>query len=120
MTDNPDTIEAPGQWADQAACKGKTDLFFVNRGDTQQMLNAKAICQQCPVLDNCRDYVLYHPERFGIWAGMTEKDRRHYRLEHGIKLPAAQHGTVTRYNSGCRCQPCRTSYNSIHRITRNR
>jgi hypothetical protein len=51
---------------------------------------------------------------------MTEKDRRQYRLDHGIKLPAAQHGTRTRYNSGCRCLPCRTVYNSILRIDRNR
>jgi hypothetical protein len=46
---------------------------------------------------------------------MTEKDRRHYRLELGIKLPAAQHGTRSRYQSGCRCVPCRTAYNSLMR-----
>jgi len=112
MIENPGTLD---EWTEQAACKGQTNLFFVNRGDTNSMLKAKAVCQQCPVLDECRSYVLYHPERFGIWAGMTEKDRRNYRLELGVRLPAAQHGTISRYRSGCRCSPCRASYNSIMR-----
>ena len=120
MTDTLNIPEALDDWAEQAACKGKTHLFFVNRGDTTNMNHAKAICKTCPVLEPCRNYVLYHPERFGIWAGMTEKERRQYRLDHGIKLPAAAHGTRTRYNSGCRCLPCRTVYNSILRIDRNR
>lgn len=98
----------PDAWTEQAACKGKTNLFFVNRGDTTSMKLAKAICQTCPVIVECRQHVTYNPERFGIWAGMTEKDRRAYRLENGIKLPAAQHGTRTRYASGCRCLDCRT------------
>ena len=112
MTEHPGTL---GDWTKDAACKGKTKLFFVTRGDTNTMNRAKAICQNCPVVEECRSYVLYHPERFGIWGGMTEKDRRHYRLELGIKLPAAQHGTRSRYQSGCRCVPCRTAYNSLMR-----
>ena len=71
MTDTLNIPEALDDWAEQAACKGKTHLFFVNRGDTTNMNHAKAICKTCPVLDSCRNYVLYHPERFGIWAGMT-------------------------------------------------
>jgi hypothetical protein len=39
---------------------------------------------------------------------MTEKDRRLYRIQQGIKLPSAQHGTRLRYNSGCRCLDCRS------------
>lgn len=109
---NPDPL---GDWAQHAACKGFTDLFFVQRGDTQAMLQAKAICNTCTVIDDCRNYVLYKPERFGIWAGMTEKERRQYRIDHNIKLPAAAHGSRTRYLAGCRCQPCRIFYNRIMR-----
>ena len=98
-----------GSWTDRAACKGRTDLFFVNRGDTTQMNRAKAICKKCPVIDQCREYVTYNPERFGIWAGMTEKDRRAYRIEQGIKLSSARHGTRLRYSAGCRCLDCRLS-----------
>jgi len=103
---HPDLLDT---WTDRAACKGRTDLFFVNRGDTTQMNRAKAICNTCPVIDNCREYVIYNPERYGIWAGMTERDRRAYRLEQGIKLPNAPHGTRRRYAVGCRCSDCRLS-----------
>ena len=109
------TLDPQTTWTDQAACKGFTDLFFVQRGDTESMLKAKAICATCTVIDDCRNYVLYKPERFGIWAGMTEKERRRYRIEHQIRLPAAAHGSRTRYLSGCRCQPCRVFYNRIMR-----
>lgn len=113
MIENPGTLEG---WTDRAACQGQTDVFFVNRGDTSSVVKAKAICEQCPVLEECRSYVLYYPERYGIWGGMTEKERRNYRLQMGVVLPAAQHGTLSRYRSGCRCTPCRSSYNSIMRI----
>ena len=100
--------EHPHAWKDRAACKGRTDLFFLNRGDTSRMKRAKAICDSCPVINDCREYVIYNPERYGIWAGMTEKDRRAYRLEQGIKLPNAPHGTPRRYEVGCRCLDCHT------------
>ena len=102
-------------WTDRAACKGQTEVFFVNRGDTTMMEKAKAICANCPVLEDCRNYVLYRPERYGIWAGMTEKERRRYRIVHNIRLPAAAHGSRTRYLSGCRCKPCRVFYNRVMR-----
>ncbi len=102
----PDHLDLLNAWKDRAACKGRTDLFFLNRGDTTQMKRAKAICSSCPVINQCREYVTYNPERYGIWAGMTEKDRRAYRLEQGIKLPNAPHGTPRRYAVGCRCLDC--------------
>jgi len=97
------------KWTAQAACKGKTDLFFVSRGETSKMQMAKAICATCPVIDPCREYVIYHAERFGVWAGMSEKDRRQNRLQQGIKLSPAQHGTVRRRQAGCRCLECHTA-----------
>ncbi len=112
MNQHPGTLEG---WTHLAACKGQTELFFIRRGDTIGVQKAKAICSNCQVLDNCRSYVMFNPERFGVWAGMTEKDRRRYREETGIKLPAAQHGTRSRYNSGCRCFDCRSVYNRIMR-----
>lgn len=101
--------ETVNHWTHHAACKGKTKLFFVNRGDTASMRLAKAICETCPVINECREFIIYNPERFGIWAGMTEKDRRAYRLEQGIKLPNAHHGSRRRYEAGCRCVNCRLS-----------
>ena len=112
---NPDNTG----WMEHAACKGRTSEFFVQRGDTNAVLKAKAICNTCPVLEPCRDYVIYNPEIFGIWGAMTERDRRTYRAEHGIELSNFAHGTVGKYESGCRCFDCRNA-SRLHRSSSRR
>ncbi|MFD9668910.1 WhiB family transcriptional regulator [Rhodococcus sp. NPDC059968] len=37
---------------------------------------AKRICSQCPVVDQCRTYALSAGERYGVWGGTSEDDRR--------------------------------------------
>ncbi|HJR18350.1 MAG TPA: WhiB family transcriptional regulator, partial [Actinomycetota bacterium] len=37
---------------------------------------AKRICAQCAVRDECLDYALANDERFGIWGGLSERERR--------------------------------------------
>jgi WhiB family redox-sensing transcriptional regulator len=37
---------------------------------------AKAVCAQCPVIDDCRRHALRAREPFGVWGGMTEQERR--------------------------------------------
>ena len=39
-------------------------------------LQAKGICQGCPVLDTCRDHALKTPERYGIWGATTPRERQ--------------------------------------------
>lgn len=58
-------------WMAQAACRGVgPDVFYIERGgDTRP---AKAMCEQCPVIGECRDYALEDPTNmFGIWAGQS-------------------------------------------------
>ena len=40
-------------------------------------IRAKAVCQVCPVADECRDYAFAIKEPYGIWGGLTESERRH-------------------------------------------
>ncbi len=37
---------------------------------------AKAICQLCPVLEQCRRHALAAREPYGVWGGLTEEERR--------------------------------------------
>jgi WhiB family redox-sensing transcriptional regulator len=37
---------------------------------------AKAVCQRCPVLEQCRRYALSAEEPYGVWGGLTEDERR--------------------------------------------
>jgi WhiB family transcriptional regulator, redox-sensing transcriptional regulator len=70
-------------WQYRAACKGlQSHLFFppnhIER--KQERLRreraAKAICRECPVLNECREYALMVREPHGIWGGLNEYERR--------------------------------------------
>lgn len=39
-------------------------------------MRAKAVCQVCPVVGECRAYALQIREPYGIWGGLTETERR--------------------------------------------
>lgn len=62
-------------WAVFAACRdADSDLFFPMTKD--QETQAVTICNTCPVLDDCLDHALEARERFGVWGGTTEKQRK--------------------------------------------
>ena len=82
----PERIEvAPAttddQWQERALC-AQTDpeAFFPEKGGSTR--EAKRICMGCEVRDACLEYALAHDERFGIWGGLSERERR--RLKRGI------------------------------------
>ena len=74
-----DTIE--DQWQERALC-AQTDpeAFFPEKGGSTR--EAKRICLGCEVRDECLEYALANDERFGIWGGLSERERR--RLKRGI------------------------------------
>mgnify|MGYP000055868626 CR=1 FL=1 len=62
------------EWASQAMCTGQDpDALFV-RGKAQH--DAKAICKTCPVMAQCLAEALDNRTEFGVWGGMTERERR--------------------------------------------
>jgi WhiB family redox-sensing transcriptional regulator len=69
----PITEERP--WMVFRACRdAEADLFFATTKEDQG--HALAICATCPVRLDCLEYALEARERFGIWGGTTEKQRR--------------------------------------------
>ena len=69
-------------WAVFAACRGgDADLFFPLTKD--QEVQAVTICATCPVLGDCLEYALDAGERYGVWGGTTEKQRRRLLRELG-------------------------------------
>jgi WhiB family redox-sensing transcriptional regulator len=76
---DPLTIPAqrtPGtaEWAVQAACRNSDpDALFV-QGAAQN--RAKVICRACPVRIACLADALDNKVEFGVWGGMTERERR--------------------------------------------
>jgi WhiB family transcriptional regulator, redox-sensing transcriptional regulator len=76
-----EATEDQDQWQERALC-AQTDpeAFFPEKGGSTR--EAKRICMGCEVRDECLDYALAHDERFGIWGGLSERERR--RLKRGI------------------------------------
>ena len=69
-------------WRAEGLC-GKTnpDLFFaVGAVEHKQ---AKRICRECPVREQCLSYAMDSPIDHGIWGGLTERERRRWRRKAG-------------------------------------
>lgn len=133
-------VKAPvGEWADRRACvEVEPAMFFVERGDTAGANRAKAICAGCEVRAECLAYALTSPrERFGIWGGLTVKDRRSLHLGDPIppvrftEMPAPvesfdrrrraiPHGTEAGYRGHQRhgeapCDQCRAAHSQFQK-----
>ncbi len=66
-------------WTDQAACRGRLDLFYAPHGERpparlRREAEGRRVCATCPVSDPCREQARSHHE-LGLWAGETEEER---------------------------------------------
>lgn len=75
-------------WQADALC-AQTDpeFFFPERGGSVR--EAKATCARCEVAAECLDYALRNEERFGVWAGLSERERRPLHKQYSQRDPAA-------------------------------
>lgn len=72
------------EWYDQAACKNaNSDWWFPGVGEgVRNVARAKRICwTQCEVREECLDYAVSTNQKWGIWGGMSERQRRRVRKE---------------------------------------
>ena len=80
-------------WWDFANCLGvDPDLFFPERGASTK--EAKEVCRGCIVKEDCLEYALSHGEKFGIWGGMSERERRRLRRQRALARRAASEHAV--------------------------
>jgi len=65
-------------WQADALC-AQTDpeAFFPEKGGSTR--DAKKVCAACTVRSECLEYALANDERFGIWGGLSERERRRLR-----------------------------------------
>jgi WhiB family transcriptional regulator, redox-sensing transcriptional regulator len=63
------------RWRQQAACHGTDlDLLYPERGESAGP--ARQVCARCPVRQPCLEYALSNRITYGIWGGLTERERR--------------------------------------------
>ncbi len=62
-------------WMLEARClDADPEAFFPEKGGSTR--EAKRICATCPVRTECLEHALANDERFGIWGGLSERERR--------------------------------------------
>lgn len=69
-------------WQEQALCaQTGADFFFPEPGSSVR--EAKRICGLCESRSACLRYALDNDERFGVWGGLSEKERMQLRRTEG-------------------------------------
>jgi WhiB family transcriptional regulator, redox-sensing transcriptional regulator len=82
---SPDPVD--DAWRLDALC-AETDpeAFFPEKGGSTR--EAKRVCSGCAVRVECLESALANDERFGIWGGLSERERRRLRLARRAPLSA--------------------------------
>ena len=72
-------------WRTKAICRDTDPDLFFPVGTTGQALlqiaKAKEVCGECPVSTHCLEYAIVNGEKFGIWGGLSERERRRIRRQ---------------------------------------
>ncbi len=78
-----DLIHGPGvDWQNFANCQSTDpEAFFPEKGQPGE--DARRICRNCIVRADCLEYALAADEQFGVWGGMTERERRRLKRRAG-------------------------------------
>ena len=62
------------EWTMQAKCREMADALFPEGKDQKR---ARSVCMGCPVRSECLAEALDNRIEWGVWGGMTERERRH-------------------------------------------
>lgn len=79
-------LDRPSFWAAGACRELPPEWFHPGRGESTR--DAKAVCATCPVRPECFEWAVTRPEKFGIWGGTSERERRRIRRDRGLVDPA--------------------------------
>jgi len=86
-------IEKPPEWvADGLCAETDPEAFYPEKGGSAR--EAKRVCTHCTVRAECLSYALAHDERFGVWGGLSERERRRMRNGPPVRVPDRRAGTV--------------------------
>ncbi|WRL67015.1 WhiB family transcriptional regulator [Blastococcus brunescens] len=68
-----------GWRADALCAETDPEAFFPEKGGSTR--EAKRVCTGCTVRAECLEFALTNDERFGIWGGLSERERRRLRVQ---------------------------------------
>ena len=94
MDDDATDETEEASWQLEANCLGvDPDLFFPERGASTK--EAKAVCKGCVVREDCLEFALQNGEKFGIWGGLSERERRRIRRQRALERTAKRDDSQT-------------------------
>jgi len=100
------------------------DSFFPDKGHS--VAAAKKVCGGCPVKDECLQWALDRDERFGVWGGLSERERRRLHGKPTTKRARqAECGTASGYRAHKRlgeesCEACSEANRTYNREWQHR
>ena len=77
-------LTAIGLWNADARCADTDPEIFFPSADSPAT-EARAICWNCPVRDDCLAYALDADEEYGIWGGLDPRERQNLRRRQGTR-----------------------------------
>ena len=83
---DPSVTGDPSWRLDALCAETDPEAFFPEKGGSTR--DAKRVCSGCPVRAECLEFALANDERFGIWGGLSERERRRLRLQQRMELTA--------------------------------
>ena len=75
----PPHLPSPPQWTELAECQyTDPEIFYPEEGGSARIryAAAKKTCRDCGVRAECLEYALANDERYGVWGGLSERERR--------------------------------------------
>lgn len=76
------------EWmADGLCAQVDPELFFPEKGGSP--VEAKQVCDRCAVRAECLEAALARRERYGVWGGMSERERRKLLARRNSGAPSA-------------------------------
>ena len=79
----PEPTDVEPWMADALCTEVDPDAFFPEKGGSTK--EARAVCAECPVQAECLAYALRNDERYGIWGGLSERERKKLRAPSGAR-----------------------------------
>lgn len=99
-------LPEPEPWMTQAVCASvDAELFYPEKGGSVR--EAKKVCSGCPVAAECLTFALMAGERFGVWGGTTERQRRRMPTPRAAVHPDWERGEYP-------CVKCQRTFANRH------
>lgn len=114
VTDLPRVPRSVPEWHERGACQLFPELDFIEaKPNSPQERAARIICAACPVRLACATGALERREKWGVWGGLTYRDRKAVAAQYGYEPPGdpPEHGTnARRVKWGCTCPDCKAAH----------